>query len=96
MFKKGQSGNPHGRPRTGNTIAEHIRKLGGVDGKLYVAQLHAIATGEHSDVNARIKAIEVLLNRGFGKPTELHEHSGVDGEAINIHHHYAADAAAGR
>lgn len=39
-FPKGVSGNPAGRPRTGQSLAEHIRRLAGEDGKCYIAQLH--------------------------------------------------------
>jgi hypothetical protein len=46
-------------------MAECIRSLAGEDGAPYVESLHAIALGE----NARlaIAAMEVLLDRGYGK-----------------------------
>lgn len=70
MFKKGQSGNPAGRPPTGKSIAEYIRKLGGEDGKVYVDELHTLATLPHDDPRVRMMAIGLLLERGFGKPPQ--------------------------
>jgi hypothetical protein len=68
-FRKGASGNPAGRPRTGESIAEYIRELGGPDGRLYIDRLHALAT-EHSNPRAMLAAIGVLLERGFGRPPQ--------------------------
>jgi hypothetical protein len=69
-FRKGVSGNPAGRPRIGESVAEYIRELGGQDGHLYIDRLHALATGEHSNPRAMLAAIAVLLERGFGKPPQ--------------------------
>jgi hypothetical protein len=69
-FQPGRSGNPRGRPPTGTSVAEYIRQLGGENGKAYADKLHAIAVGEHDNVNARLTAIGILLERGFGKPPQ--------------------------
>lgn len=69
-FKKGQSGNPKGRPRTGLSIAEHIRQLAGQDGAKYVAVLHRLAIGRHRDTRSRLTSIGLLLERGYGKPAQ--------------------------
>ncbi len=37
-----------------------------------------------SEVPPDNKAIDSMLNRALGKPTEKHEHSGADGDAIEI------------
>ena len=69
-FRPGQSGNPKGRPKVGTSLSEYIRLLGGANGKAYVDKLHAIATEEHPNVNARMQACQILLERGFGKPVQ--------------------------
>lgn len=69
-FKPGNNANPKGRPRTGQSIAEYIRKLGGEDGKVYVDELHTLATLPHDDPRVRMMAIGLLLERGFGKPPQ--------------------------
>ena len=77
-FKPGDewTGNRHGRPRVGETVAEYIRGLAGPDGRQYVDKLHAIATGEHKDTKAQLQAIGILLERGWGRPPqELDIHS---------------------
>jgi hypothetical protein len=51
----------------GQSVAEYVRALAGPDGKVYVDKLHEIAVGGHRDVKARLRALEVLLDRGFGK-----------------------------
>jgi hypothetical protein len=75
-FPKGVSGNPNGRPRSGEALADYIRELGGPDGKAYVDTLHEIAVGKHKDARSRLTALSLLLERGFGKPPQAIEHSG--------------------
>ncbi len=69
-FKKGQSGNPKGRPKTGSSLAEYIRHLGGENGEVYAQKLHDLASLPHDNVNARLTAINMLLERGFGRPQQ--------------------------
>jgi hypothetical protein len=77
-FKSGDewTGNRHGRPRVGETVAEYIRGLAGADGRMYLDKLHALATGPHKDTKAQLQAIGILLERGWGRPPqELDIHS---------------------
>ena len=80
-FKCGDewNGNRLGRPRVGETVAEYIRGLAGVDGREYVDKLHALATGQHKDTKARLQAIGILLERGWGRPPQeldIHQATG--------------------
>jgi hypothetical protein len=83
-FPKGVSGNPRGRPPSGEALAEYIRDLGGADGKVYIDRLHAIAIGRHKDTRNRLTAIGTLLERGFGKPPQAIEHSGNIGRVPDV------------
>jgi hypothetical protein len=47
-----------------------IRQNGGEDAAQYVERLHALATEPHKDTRARIAAIQILLERGYGKPPQ--------------------------
>jgi hypothetical protein len=77
-FRKGQSGNPAGRPRTGQSLAEHIRELAGDNGQVYVAILHRLATGARTNTRAQLAAIALLLDRGYGKaPQTIDFHASV-------------------
>jgi hypothetical protein len=66
-FRKGKSGNPRGRPPTGQSLAEHIRELAGDNGQVYVAILHRLATDRRTNIRARLTAIGLLLDRWYGK-----------------------------
>lgn len=85
-FQKGQSGNPKGRPSTGKSIAEYIRKLGGEDGRTYVDELHQLATMPHDDPRVRMMAIGLLLERGFGKPPQDVNLGNQDGNPLIVKH----------
>lgn len=69
-FKKGQSGNPGGRPKEAPEVKELARS--------YAAE--AIETlAKHmrgDDVRTSVAASQALLDRGFGKPAQALEVSG--------------------
>ncbi|HEX2594744.1 MAG TPA: hypothetical protein VHL34_24790 [Rhizomicrobium sp.] len=89
-FQKGQSGNPKGRPSTGQSIAEYIRKLGGEDGKTYVDELHTLGTTS-DDPRIRMMAIGLLLDRGFGRPPQDVTLGGqVDTRTTVVHEYHDA------
>lgn len=75
-WKPGQSGNPRGRRPLVETFAELVRKLGSEegkqDGRRYIDQLVYVATQPHRDTKARIQALTILIERGWGKaPQDL-------------------------
>ena len=61
-FKKGQSGNPGGRPKAEKEVVEAARAAGPRCVEVLVDLL------DHNDSRVRMAAAEQLLNRGFGKP----------------------------
>jgi hypothetical protein len=70
MFKKGQSGNPGGRPK-GQTEVKALISAKHPD---LIARLFAIAL--HGEEKASVSAIKELLDRSLGKPTQAIDVSG--------------------
>lgn len=66
MFKKGQSGNPGGRPKE----LEGIQKLAREHGALAIEALAKIVRNGESE-SARATAAGMLLDRGYGKPPQF-------------------------
>jgi hypothetical protein len=71
-FKKGQSGNPGGRPKA---IAE-VKALARKQTTIAINTLVAIAKSNKATDAARVSACIALLDRGWGKPDKTHHHDG--------------------
>lgn len=69
-WKKGETGNPKGRPKTAGSLAEAIRRT--VDPDEVVAKLLKIAQDSPSD-QTKLRALEILLERGYKKPAQVIE-----------------------
>lgn len=74
-FLPGQSGNKGGRPKELDGLRALIRE----QGPKLVETLIDIALSEAADDKDRIKASEVLMSYGYGKPTTPVELSNPDG-----------------
>lgn len=70
MFKKGQSGNPKGRPKVDFEVRDAARAYGAEA----VTKLAELMRGDDPRVSQ--SAAQALLDRGFGKPAQSVEVSG--------------------
>lgn len=70
-FKKGQSGNPGGRPKE----LQGIQQLARDHAEEAIKALVSVAKKGKSE-SARVAAATALLDRGFGKPAQTMEHYG--------------------
>jgi len=66
-FQKGRSGNPGGRPKE---IGE-VRDLARQHTPQAIDALQAIMNEQQAPASARVAAAEALLNRGWGRPTQM-------------------------
>ena len=77
-YKKGQSGNPSGRPKRTMDLAKKIMEKT-QDGEELVEKLLSLARGEVKRARPadQIKAIEMLFDRAYGKSVS---HTDVTGD----------------
>jgi hypothetical protein len=66
VFKKGESGNPSGRPKSDIIITE----LAKAHTEAALATLVEIMTNKKATPSSRVQAAEAILNRGWGKPAQ--------------------------
>ena len=82
QWRKGESGNPSGTPvKKSKDLAQKIL-FSTQNGEMLVRRLVALAQGEieGSRPSDQIRAIELLMDRAFGKATQLIE---VEGEIVH-------------
>ena len=65
-FKKGQSGNPGGRPK----VVAEVKELAREHTSEAIETLVSIMTNPKSAPAARVSAANSLLDRGYGKPPQ--------------------------
>jgi hypothetical protein len=65
-FKKGQSGNPGGRPK----VVAEVKELARAYTAEAIETLVSIMTNAKSAPAARVSAANALLDRGYGKPPQ--------------------------
>ena len=68
-FQKGQSGNPGGRPKE----SQELKLLAQSKTEEAVKTLASIMSSKKSPAAARVSAACALLDRGYGKPTQMIE-----------------------
>jgi hypothetical protein len=70
-WKPGQSGNPKGRPRKGDALAEVIREK--VDPQQLIDVALAVMADQKSPASVKLQAASFLAERGWQRPTQSHE-----------------------
>jgi hypothetical protein len=79
MGRKFEKGNTEQTKKiAANTIGKYIRQCVGDDFKTIVDQLLKIADNEKNSLQNRMKAMELLMDRGLGKP-----HQSVSEEIVS-------------
>lgn len=80
-FQKGQSGNPAGRKAKTDAERE-VEKLARAHGPAAIKRLRYWMDSD--EARASVSAATTLLDRAYGKPKQLNEHSGVGGGPLQV------------
>lgn len=89
-WSKGECGNPKGRPRKGKTLTDILEKYGRKrdveldDGKKYRRKDVLATKVWEMALNGDFPAIKFIWERIEGLPKQQLEHTGKEGEAIEI------------
>lgn len=73
-FKKGESGNPGGRPKAATGLRAELDKRYGDNAKVLLDELDKLRKSENEKI--RLDALRLALAYHCGQPTQRLEHSG--------------------
>jgi len=79
-FKKGVCPNPAGRPKMPNEMRDAFKALAPES----LEVLRKIMQSDETRDNDRIRAIEIILNRGYGTPVQSIEIGNKDNDPFNV------------
>jgi len=85
-WKKGESGNPNGRPK----LPEEIRDAARAASPKAIQVLVDIMSSDEANQGERIKAAIAILNRAYGTPPQSVEVTGKEGEPLAIKIEYVS------
>jgi len=85
QWKKGQSGNPNGRPKSGFALNEYITDLANVELKDKKTMLEAVVGKVYEEaLDGNMSAINFLADRVLGKPSQSIGIKDVSDEPIKV------------
>lgn len=97
MFQKGQSGNPGGRPKRGESLTDILRRLGDIKDVNYngesIERKRAIAEAiwQKAIVDKDFQAIKYIYDRCDGTPVQMSEITGRNGEPVSVLVEYVSE-----
>ena len=85
QWKKGQSGNPNGRPKSGFALNEYITDLANVELEDKKTMLEAVVAKVYEEaLDGNMTAINFLADRILGKPSQSIGIKDVSDEPIKV------------
>jgi hypothetical protein len=85
QWKKGQSGNPNGRPKSGFALNEYITDLANVELEDKKTMLEAVVSKVYEEaLDGNMTAINFLADRVLGKPSQSIGIKDVSDEPIKV------------
>ena len=85
QWKKGQSGNPNGRPKSGFALNEYITDLANVELEDKKTMLEAVVSKVYEEaLDGNMTAINFLADRILGKPSQSIGIKDVSDEPIKV------------
>ena len=85
QWKKGQSGNPNGRPKSGFALNEYITDLANVELEDKKTMLEAVVGKVYEEaLDGNMSAINFLADRVLGKPSQQIGIKDVSDEPIKV------------
>ena len=78
-WRKGQSGNPHGRPKGLNHL---LREKFGDDAKVLVEKVSRLAFDQRESPATRFRMLSYLIDQHSGRPAQAMSVTGAEGEPL--------------